>query len=115
MDTRALGRLGEDEAARHLTRLGFDVVDRNYRCSLGEIDLVLARGNLVVFCEVKTRATDAWGLPAEAVNARKQLRIRRLAGRWLATHRRRGDVRFDVVSVIVRGGRVEVRHFPAAF
>ena len=117
MDARAeLGREGEDIAAGLLRKAGFHVVDRNYRCKGGEIDLVARREDVVVFCEVKSRRTDRWGEPSEAVHRAKQARLRRLAAMWLAD-RRPGpvDIRFDVVSVIVRPDRAVVRHIPDAF
>jgi putative endonuclease len=117
MDARSgLGRQGEDLAESVFLRLGFDVVQRNYRCKHGEIDLIARRGRMLVFCEVKTRRTDMWGMPAEAVGPRKQFRLRRLATAWLAEHAvGRVQVRFDVVSVIVRPERSEVTHIPDAF
>jgi len=117
MDTRpGLGRCGEDAACGVYEQLGFEIVERNHRCSLGEIDVIARRGNLLVFCEVKTRRTDRWGDPSEAVHPRKQARLRRLAGHWLATNAPGSvSVRFDVVSVIVRDGRTEVEHLPDAF
>ena len=117
MDARpALGRRGEDLAAEHMTRLGFTIVERNYRCRDGEVDIVAARGGVVVFCEVKTRRTNRWGEPSEAVDGRKQERLRRLAARWLR-ERRPGavEVRFDVVSVVARGARPELVHIADAF
>ena len=117
MDHRpSLGRSGEDLAARHLQSIGCTVLERNFRCRAGEIDVIARRGDVVIFCEVKTRQTDRWGLPAEAVHARKQARLRRLAGEWLTLRRPgRVRVRFDVVSVIVADGRSELTHFPDAF
>jgi putative endonuclease len=111
-----LGRSGEDAACDLYRRLGFQVVERNYRAGRGEIDVVARRGDTLVFCEVKTRRTDAWGVPAEAVDYAKQTRLRKLAAAWLAD-RRPGcvDVRFDVVSVIVRGDQTDVTHVPDAF
>ena len=117
MDARAeLGRGGEDVAERFYKKLGFRVLERNFRCKAGEIDLVARRGSVIVFCEVKTRRTDAFGDPAEAVRYAKQARLKRLAAMWLA-QRRPGsiDIRFDVLSVIVRRGRTYVRHIPDAF
>lgn len=117
MDARpALGRAGEDAAADLYRRHGFRVRARNYRCSLGEIDIIAQSGRLLVFCEVKTRTSDRWGLPAEAVNIRKRARLRRLAGEWLHANRAGAkEIRFDVVSVLVADGGLEVTHFPDAF
>lgn len=84
------------------------VVARNWRCRAGEIDLIVRRDRLVVFCEVKTRSSDTFGTPAEAVTVSKQVRVRRLAGRWLAEQpaARGGRIRFDVAAVL--GDRVEM-------
>lgn len=117
MDARAeLGYHGEAIAADLYRRLGFVVVEQNFRGRSGEIDLVARSGRLLVFCEVKTRRTDRHGEPSEAVNPRKQMRLRRLAAEWLAA-RRPGvtDIRFDVVSVIVGPSGVNVTHIPDAF
>lgn len=117
MDARpALGRLGEDAAADLYEGLGFEVVERNYRCSAGELDLIASDRRILVFCEVKTRRTDRWGEPSEAVGFKKQQRIRRLAASWLADRGGfRLPIRFDVVSVLVTAGGVSVEHIPDAF
>ncbi len=91
---------------------GYRVVDRNWRCRAGELDLVLRRGGLVVFCEVKTRSSDAFGLPAEAVGRQKQQRIRVLAARWLdESPSPAAEIRFDVASVLAD----EIEVIQAAF
>ena len=106
-----LGARGEQLAADWYTAQGYTVVARNWRCRDGELDLVVARDGELVFCEVKTRSSDRFGVPAEAVTWAKQRRLRVLAARYLAEHtdpaapRRRG-VRFDVASVMA--GEVEV-------
>lgn len=116
MDRPTLGRLGEDLAAERYRGLGFEIVARNWRCRAGEIDLIARRGSLLVFCEVKARRSDHWGDPSEAVDHRKQARLRRLAGTWLAEHRPgRVEVRFDVVSVIVAAGRMQASVIVDAF
>ena len=103
----ALGRSGEDRVAEWYLGQGYEVLARNWRCRAGELDLVVARRRLVVFCEVKTRTSERFGAPAEAVTAAKRARIRRLAARWLAdAPRAPRAIRFDVASVM--GGVVEV-------
>ena len=104
---RALGVAGEAAAAAWYEDAGYAVLDRNWRCRDGELDLVLGDGAIVVFCEVKTRTSAAYGVPASAVTPTKQRRIRHLAMRWLDEHEVRARrMRFDVASVV--GGRVEV-------
>lgn len=117
MNARAtLGRAGEDLAADLYRRRGFVVLERNYRCSLGEIDLVARRARLLVFCEVKARRTDFFGSPAEAVGRAKQARLRRLAARWMS-ERRPGpvEVRFDVVAIVFGDSNTDVTHISGAF
>jgi putative endonuclease len=97
---RRLGIAGEDAVAAWYEAAGYRVVDRNWRCRDGELDLVVMRGDTLAFCEVKTRASTRFGTPVEAVTATKQRRLRMLAARWLADHdTRRLAVRFDVASV----------------
>ncbi len=98
---RALGRAGEDLAAAWYEARGYTVLERNWRCELGEIDLVCATGTVLVVCEVKARSTDRYGAPAEAVGRAKQLRLRRLCARYLVeSGRRAAQVRFDVACVL---------------
>jgi putative endonuclease len=108
LERRALGISGEEAVAQWYAAAGYDVVARNWRCAQGELDLVCRRGRSVVFCEVKTRTTDAFGAPVEAVTRDKQMRVRRLAARWLedAADFRPVEIRFDVASVL--GGEVDV-------
>ena len=111
---RAHGAFGEDRVARWYEQAGYTVVARNWRTRDGELDLVLVRGPLVVFCEVKARASDRFGTPVESVTPAKQARLRRLAAAWLraaegqASRKPAADrpVRFDVAGVLA--GKVEV-------
>jgi len=107
-----LGRYGESVAARHLTDLGMTVLDRNWRSSSGEIDLVLRDGNTLVICEVKTRTSVDRGHPLEAVDEIKAARLRRLAAEWIEDkHVHPGDVRLDLVGVVQSGrGAAHVEH-----
>jgi putative endonuclease len=113
---RGIGSMGENAAAAWYVARGFEVVDRNWRVREGEIDLVLRAGRTIVFCEVKTRSSDRFGIPAEAVTATKQRRLRVLAARWLAEHpKSRGEVRFDVASVSPAGATPAVAVVEGAF
>jgi len=104
-----LGRLGEDRAVRYLQREGFEILQRNYRSPFGEIDIIAREEETLVFVEVKTRSTKAFGLPQEAVNRRKQRQLIRTAQAYLGE---KGGVlppcRFDVIALRTdRKGRHE--------
>jgi putative endonuclease len=109
---RDVGAFGERLAERFLVECGMTILDRNWRCSHGELDLVAREGDCLVFCEVKTRRGTAFGEPVEAVSWRKAARLRRLTAAWLASHgQSAGAVRIDVVGILVRPGRLPiVRH-----
>ncbi len=115
--TSDLGAHGERIAAAYLTDNGLRVLDRNWRCRDGEIDIVARDGDALVFCEVKTRRAVGFGHPVEAVGRVKQRRLRVLAQRWLAAHDEHApELRFDVVGVLVRSDRPAlVTHLQAAF
>jgi putative endonuclease len=108
----ARGAWGEDLAARWYLDAGYSIIGRNWRCSVGEIDLIAHRGRTLVICEVKTRRSGAYGHPSLAVGHVKQQRLRRLAVEWLRASGVSADaIRFDVVAIT--GGKVEV--FEGAF
>jgi putative endonuclease len=113
----ALGRYGEQLAEQHLLEAGFAVLDRNWRCPAGELDIVARDGRSVVFCEVKTRSSTTFGLPVEAVTERKAAKLRELALLWLRDHPGiGGDIRFDVLGVLrPRTGPAAVSHLRGAF
>ncbi len=95
-----LGIRGERIAERHLVARGMTLLDRNWRCAQGEIDLVLRDGEETVFVEVKTRRSVAYGHPLEAITVVKLARLRRLAAAWTAAHADAGRIRIDAVAVI---------------
>jgi putative endonuclease len=100
-----LGADGERAAERCLRAHGYTIVERNYRCGLGEVDLIALDGSTVVFVEVKTRRRPAAGSPFDAVDVRKQRQIVRTAEHYVVTRRLDDrDVRFDVVGVWPEGG-----------
>ncbi|UWF78477.1 YraN family protein [Microbacterium neungamense] len=81
-----LGRAGEDRAAAHLDALGYDIIDRNWRCPQGEIDIVARIGGVLAVVEVKTRRSESYGHPFEAIDARKRRRLWQLAYAWAQAH-----------------------------
>ena len=108
----ALGRYGEDVAVAHLRASGLTILDRNWRCDIGEIDVVARDGDVLVVCEVKTRSGVGFGTPLEAVSRQKAARLRRLAARWLSERSvHPPDIRIDLVGVLQTGrGAAEVEH-----
>jgi putative endonuclease len=115
-----IGARGEQLALEHFERLGFTLLDRNYRTRFGELDLIVHDGSLLVFAEVKTARGDARVAPFERLHAAKQLRVRKIARAWL--HERSGrpraaEVRFDAVGVTLdRSGRLlALEHLEGAF
>lgn len=110
--TRELGEWGEQLASRFLVSRGMQILDRNWRCQHGEIDLVALDGDCLVVCEVKTRRSTTFGEPVEAVTWRKAARLRRLASAWLADHELGcAGVRIDVIGILRPGsGPAALRH-----
>jgi len=112
----ALGDRGENVAARHLRSQGYKIIVRNYRCALGEVDIIARDGDTLVFVEVKTRTTDE-PMPEDQVNGPKQHQISKVARYYLGRYGiPQPPVRFDVVAIVWPTGRPpQVRHTPAAF
>ncbi|WP_327318135.1 YraN family protein [Streptomyces sp. NBC_01235] len=110
----ALGRYGEELAARRLAETGMTVLERNWRCGrTGEIDIVARDGDVLVVCEVKTRRDGGFQHPMAAVTPEKAERLRRLAERWIQTHGGAppGGVRIDLIGVVLpRRGAAVVEH-----
>jgi putative endonuclease len=101
----ACGRFGEELATSHLISQGLIVLDRNWRCDVGEVDIVAREGDVLVICEVKTRSSRRFGSPLEAITPAKATRLRRLAARWVSEHDVRPSlIRIDVVGIVVGNG-----------
>ena len=121
---RRLGALGERLAEQHLERAGYQILERNFRCARGELDIVAANPDSLIFCEVKTRVAGSRAGPAgplDAIGAGKRRRLRLLAGEWLRTRAGAGphrhSLRFDAVGVTVdrAGGLLALEHVEGAF
>lgn len=112
-----LGRRGEALAAEHLEQRGLEVLDRNWRCQQGEIDLVARDGGELVFVEVKTRSSEAFGHPLEAITVQKLARLRRLAAAWCDAHPGNHDrIRIDAIAIVAPArGVPEIEHLERVF
>lgn len=116
MDRSAIGKRGEIEAALFLEKKGYKVLDRNYRCRYGEIDLVARDGHTVVFIEVKTRGSDRFGAPLASVDAKKQKKILLTSQFYIESNRLfDADLRFDVVGIEINGGKLAFELVKNAF
>lgn len=111
-----LGIYGERLAADYLCSIGYEIVERNWRCGIGEIDLIAKDQDRWVFVEVKTRNAAGFGTPFEAITDEKLARLRKLVGEWCRLRQVSGiQVRIDAVSVLVDSGRVKLEHLKQVF
>ena len=108
---KELGREGEERAAVYLDSRGYEILERNFRCSFGEIDIIAMDGDTLCFIEVKTRRNFRFGTPAEAVTERKQMHLQRCAHVFMRRYRGKyRDIRIDIIEVIADRGSFFVRH-----
>jgi putative endonuclease len=113
---KALGSKGEDLAIQFLKKKGYRIIERNYKTSVGEIDIIARDGNTIVFVEVKTRTDDSFGYPFEAVNKKKRQKLKNLALLYLKRQVKESPVRFDVLSIFYTDAREqEIAHIKDAF
>jgi putative endonuclease len=115
-DRQGLGRRGEDLAAQHLASRGYEILDRNWRCENGELDLVTRDGSCLAFVEVRTRRSRTLGTPEESITRAKQLWLITLTEAYLQVHDWPGDWRIDVVAVELdrRGRLLRLDHYENA-
>jgi putative endonuclease len=111
-----VGKYGEDRAVEFLTRLDYQIIERNWRGTGGEIDIIARDRDCLVFAEVKTRTRTGFGHPFEAITSQKLQRMRRLVAQWCqARELSGGKVRLDAISVLVVDGRVHIEHLKQVF
>lgn len=110
------GKIGEDIAAGFLIKEGYNILERNFRCPLGEIDIVALDSGTLVFVEVKTRSSNRFGLPEEAVNYRKRHQMAKVGQFYISRKKLfNNPARFDVVAVTIKGGKEDARVIKNAF
>ena len=112
---QTFGKIGEDEAAEYLMAKGYEVIARNYRFKKSEIDIICRYQELLVFVEVKTRSSNAYGEPEEFVTASQQAAVLRAAENYVIEEDWQGDIRFDIIAILKQGRKEELTHFEDAF
>lgn len=111
-----LGTWGEQIAESYLLSHGYKILERNYRCRIGELDLIAIDGEVIAFVEVKARQTLAYGLPCESITKTKQQHIRRTAKQYVLSHGLENrDLRLDVIEILRTEGKTYIHHIPDAF
>jgi putative endonuclease len=116
LDRKDLGEWGEKLATKYLKSKGYQILERNYSCKMGEIDIIVEKGEFLIFIEVKTRRSDSYGLPQAAVNYYKQEKIKKVALYYLGNIEDNDlQIRFDVISIMLKGVKPQIDHFQGAF
>lgn len=117
LSNKELGRVGENVGARFLTSRGYTILQRNWRCEAGEVDIIVQDENYLVFVEVKTRRSNELGFPAEAVTPERRLRYEKIASHYLRSFDLDSmPIRFDILAVEVsQNNRAYIRHYLGAF
>jgi putative endonuclease len=110
-----LGKKGETAAVEFLQQNGHQLILQNYKHGKAEIDIISKEDNIIVFTEVKTRSTDYFGFPEEAVDKKKRKKIQRAAEEYLFQNKIDGPVRFDIVSITNQKGKMKIYHIKDAF
>lgn len=110
-----LGKLGEDQAVDFLTKKGYQILDRNWKIGDLELDIVAQEADTLVFVEVKTRATDAWGNPEDAVDELRKNRMSRAANAYIKFKRLDIPYRFDIIAIVVNDNQLQIKHIEDAF
>ncbi len=116
-DRTSIGRFGEELAREHLRKQKYNIVDHNFRCPLGELDIIARKNRAFRFIEVKYRRSSDYGLPQESVVKRKQRRIRNAAVIWLKKRHLPLDseIHFDVLAITDQAGKIKYEYIPDAF
>ena len=109
--TQAIGKIGEDEAAKYLEQNGYKILDRNFKCKIGEIDIIALEKEEIVFIEIKTRINKKYGLACEAVTKQKLKHIYKTAGYYLYTRNMLYErCRIDVIEVYLQKSKIIINH-----
>ena len=109
------GDKGEETAASYLQKINYDILERNYRSKKSEVDIICKLGETLVFVEVKLRTSDKYGKPESFVSEAKASKIMEGAEAYINENDWNGNIRFDIISILIRSGTEEIKHFKDAF
>ena len=112
---QSIGKKGEDLAANYLQQKGYRILSRNYRFKKSEVDIICEKNDLLVFVEVKTRSSLKYGLPEVFVSLNQQQAVIRAAEEFLVETSWKSDLRFDIISIFMKGEEAEIEHLKDAF
>ena len=110
-----LGKQGEDAAVEYLLNKGHTIIIRNYRYQKAEVDIISNHQGLTIFTEVKTRSTDKFGYPEEAIGVKKKDLLRQAMEFYLTENNIQEETRFDIISIVIIKGKVDIHHIEDAF
>jgi len=110
-----IGNKGEKTAENYLLKIGYEILERNFRAKKAEIDIICKHANTLIFVEVKTRTSTKFGNPEEFVNQAKSAKVIEGAEVYMIENNWKGAIRFDIISILVRNDNVDVKHFEDAF
>lgn len=114
-DHNELGKKGEEQACAFLEENGYTILEKNWHASYLEVDIIALKDNILVFAEVKTRTSSFFGEPEAFVTKQKQKNLLAVADKYVRLHHRNEEIRFDILSVLVRNNQCHVNHIPDAF
>jgi len=109
------GIKGEQRAVHFLQQIGYEILETNWRWKRCEVDIIARFQNTLIFAEVKTRTSTTYGLPEESVSATKQQKLTEAAEEYAEQNQHKGEIRFDIISIIIKGSRHEIFHIKDAF
>lgn len=115
LNRRELGNWGEKKAVKYLTKKGYQILENNFSCRIGEIDIIAVNNEFIIFVEVKLRRNNDFGPPEAAVDYRKQKKIKQIASYYLMNNDTSKKIRFDVISIQINNGKGKLKHIKNAF
>ncbi len=115
MDNKVFGQKGEDRAVSFLESKNYEILERNWQISHAEVDIIAKSNNLLIFIEVKTRSYDYYGPPEEFVSRKQQQNLIYAANRYMEKNNYEGEIRFDIVAIIMKPGYEKINHIEDAF